>query len=74
MDEEQGKLLIQSPIDRHISPDVMVEPNMTEEELEAECQWEASFAKSRGALAKLAAKARADFAAGRTEELDPERL
>jgi len=44
------------------------------EELIDEQRWAASFANSQDALAKLAERARAHFAAGNTEPLDPDRL
>lgn len=43
-------------------------------EIEAEMRWDAAFAGSSNALAKLAAKAMAEYHAGQTEELDPETL
>jgi hypothetical protein len=44
------------------------------EELEDESKWDATFAKSQGALAKLATEAMAEYRAGKTQELDPESL
>lgn len=44
------------------------------EEITDDAQWEASFAKSPDILAKLAAAAMAEYHAGKTEELDPEKL
>lgn len=44
------------------------------EEIRDEVQWETSFAKSPDVLAKLAAVAMAEYHAGKTEELDPEKL
>jgi hypothetical protein len=44
------------------------------EELEDEIRWDAAFARSQDALAKLAAEARAEYRAGKTQELDPETL
>ena len=44
------------------------------EEITDEAQWEASFAKSPDVLAKLATAAMAEYHAGKTEELDPEKL
>jgi hypothetical protein len=44
------------------------------EELEDEARWEAAFARSQDALAKLAAEALAEDGAGRTQELDPDAL
>ncbi|WP_315790134.1 hypothetical protein [Fischerella sp. JS2] len=43
-------------------------------ELEDEVRWDATFAKSQDALAKLAAEAMAEHRAGKTQELDPETL
>src|SRR5262245_44096426 len=42
--------------------------------LEDEDRWARGFATSQDALSKLAAEARADRAAGRTTELDPDKL
>ena len=39
-----------------------------------EQQWDEQFAASQDVLATLAAEALADFNAGRTEPLDPDRL
>jgi hypothetical protein len=44
------------------------------EELRDEEHWNRQFGTSQDALAKLAAEADADHAAGRTTELDPEKL
>jgi hypothetical protein len=44
------------------------------EELEEEQRWDDSFARSPDLLAKLAAKAMAEYRAGKTQELDPETL
>jgi hypothetical protein len=44
------------------------------EELRDEEKWSTQFRASRDGLAKLAAEARADHLAGRTSELDPEKL
>ena len=44
------------------------------EELRDEEHWARQFENSQGALSKLAAEARTDFAAGRTRELDPDKL
>ncbi len=44
------------------------------EELEDEIRWDAAFAGSQDALAKLAAEAIAEYRAGKTQELDPETL
>jgi uncharacterized membrane protein YcgQ (UPF0703/DUF1980 family) len=46
----------------------------TEEELESEERWAASFASSQDALAKLAERARKNYLAGNTEILDPDNL
>jgi len=44
------------------------------EELEDEIGWEKAFARSQDTLAKLAEEAMAEDRAGKTEELDPDRL
>lgn len=44
------------------------------EELRDEEHWTRQFADSQDALSTLAAEARSDLAAGRTTELDPEKL
>lgn len=44
------------------------------EELEDDQRWDESFARSPDLLAKLAAEAMTEYRAGKTEELDPERL
>ncbi|MBW4663309.1 MAG: hypothetical protein KME01_03770 [Chroococcus sp. CMT-3BRIN-NPC107] len=44
------------------------------EELEDETRWDESFAKSKDTLAKLAAEAMAEYHAGKTQELDSEKL
>lgn len=44
------------------------------EELESEQRWADQFARSPDVLARLAQDALADYHAGRTELLDPERL
>jgi hypothetical protein len=44
------------------------------DELEDEELWARQFATSQDALSKLAAEARADRAAGRATELDPDKL
>lgn len=44
------------------------------DELRDEEHWARQFRASQDALSKLAAEARADRAAGRTTELDPEKL
>jgi len=43
-------------------------------ELEDEIKWDAAFARSHNALAKLAADAMAEYKAGKTQNLDPETL
>lgn len=42
------------------------------EELEADERWEAAFARSQGALERLADEALDEHRAGRTEPLDPD--
>lgn len=44
------------------------------EELADETSWDATFARSQDALAKLADEAMAEYYAGKTLELDPETL
>ena len=44
------------------------------EELEADERWEAAFARSQDALARLADEALEEHRAGRTEPLDPDAL
>jgi hypothetical protein len=44
------------------------------DELEDDELWDRQFATSQDALGKLAAEARADRAAGRATELDPDKL
>jgi hypothetical protein len=44
------------------------------EELEDEIRWDEAFGKSQDALARLAAEALAEDQAGKTRELDPDRL
>ena len=44
------------------------------EELEDETKWDNSFANSQDLLASLAGEAMKEYAAGETEELDPEQL
>jgi hypothetical protein len=44
------------------------------EELEADERWEAAFARSQEALARLADEALEEHRAGRTEPLDPDAL
>ena len=43
-------------------------------ELESEKRWDELFARSQGLLARMAAEARQDYRAGRTEPLDPKKL
>ena len=43
-------------------------------ELRDDERWSLQFGNSQDALSKLAAEARADVAAGRTTELDPDKL
>jgi hypothetical protein len=43
-------------------------------ELEDERRWDESFARSPDLLAKLAAEAMAEYHAGQTQVLDPEKL
>ncbi len=63
-----GQVFVQS---RDFKPHVRTESS---EELEAEQRWTISFINSQDALAKLAEKARANYLAGKTEPLDPDRL
>lgn len=44
------------------------------DELKDEQQWDKSFARSQGALAKLAAEARGAVERGESEDLDPAKL
>ena len=44
------------------------------EELEDEVRWDESFARTQDKLAKLAADALAEHQAGKTSELDPDKL
>jgi len=44
------------------------------EEIEDETRWDEAFKKSQDALAKLAAEALAEDQAGKTRELDPDKL
>jgi hypothetical protein len=44
------------------------------DELEDERRWDESFARSPDLLAKLAAEAMTEYRAGKTQELDPEKL
>ncbi|NES86135.1 MAG: hypothetical protein F6K10_34815 [Moorea sp. SIO2B7] len=44
------------------------------EEIEDERLWDEAFARSPDLLAKLAASAMAEYHAGETQELDPEKL
>jgi hypothetical protein len=53
-------------------PSLRFKPEATD--VLVERQWDERFARSKGALAKLAARARANYAAGRTEPLDPDAL
>jgi hypothetical protein len=64
-----GQAFVQSP---KFNPNLR--SNYTEEELESEQRWDASFARSQDALAKLAEKARNNYLAGNTELLDPDQL
>ncbi|HEY9704775.1 MAG TPA: hypothetical protein V6C58_20210 [Allocoleopsis sp.] len=48
--------------------------SMILEELEEEQTWDESFKRSPDLLAKLAQEAMAEYYAGNTEELDPEKL
>ncbi len=43
------------------------------EEIESEKRWDASFAGSQGQLARMAEQAIAEYKAGKTKPLDPER-
>lgn len=43
-------------------------------ELESERRWDDLFARSQGLLAKMAEEARAEYRAGLTEPLDPDKL
>lgn len=44
------------------------------EEIEDERRWNEAFSRSPDTLAKLAASAMAEYHAGETQELDPEKL
>lgn len=44
------------------------------EELEDEMKWEQAFGDSQDLLAELAAEAMTEYKAGKTQELDPEKL
>jgi hypothetical protein len=44
------------------------------EELEDEIRWDQTFANSQDALALLASEAMAEYKAGKTEELEPDKL
>ncbi|WP_026102633.1 hypothetical protein [Pleurocapsa sp. PCC 7319] len=44
------------------------------EELEDEIKWEQAFSNSQDLLAELAAEAMTEYRAGKTQELDPEKL
>ena len=44
------------------------------DEIEDDARWDASFAKSKGALSALAAEAMEEHRAGETEDLDPDTL
>lgn len=44
------------------------------EEIEEEARWDEAFKKSQDALARLAADALAEDQAGKTRELDPDKL
>ena len=44
------------------------------EELEADERWDAAFARSQDALARLGDEALEEYRAGRTEPLDPDAL
>lgn len=44
------------------------------EEIRSERRWAESFARSEEVLARLADEALAEYRAGQTEELDPEKL
>jgi hypothetical protein len=43
-------------------------------EIEDEIRWDEAFASSQDSLAQLAAEALAEYQAGKTQELDPEKL
>ncbi|MGC9502135.1 hypothetical protein [Baaleninema sp.] len=44
------------------------------EEIEDERRWDEAFSRSPDRLAKLAASAMAEYHAGETQELDPDKL
>lgn len=44
------------------------------EEIEDESRWDNVFANSKDVLAKLAVEAMAEYRAGKTQELEPEKL
>jgi len=44
------------------------------EELATERQWDELFSRSEDVLGELAAEAKAEYRAGRTQKLDPEKL
>jgi hypothetical protein len=44
------------------------------EELEDEIRWDQTFANSEDALALLASEAMAEYKAGKTEELEPDKF
>ena len=44
------------------------------EELEDEMKWEQAFGNSQDLLSELAAEAMTEYRAGKTQELDPEKL
>lgn len=44
------------------------------EELEDEMRWDKAFSKSQAALANIASEAMAEYKAGKTQELNPEKL
>lgn len=44
------------------------------EEIEEELRWDDAFARSPNILANLAAEAMAEYRAGKTQDLDPDKL
>jgi hypothetical protein len=44
------------------------------EEIEDEMRWDKAFANSQDVLAKFASEAMAEYKAGKTQELDPDKL
>lgn len=44
------------------------------EELEDEMRWDKAFSESQAALANIASEAMAEYKAGKTQELNPEKL